>query len=112
MKLGGKLTYADWCEGIRQGRNYVSDGHSHLMDFKINGAAMGETVAAEGGSVQVLAGDLDQVFLGMRAMGIEEKAIHRFDFLDIPSHALWKDAKEALTLLGALAGVEWRLAPD
>ena len=42
VKLAGKLTYDEWCEGIRQGRNYVSDGRSHLLDFKINGAAMGE----------------------------------------------------------------------
>ena len=42
MKLGGKLTYQKWCEGIRAGRNYVSDGHSHLMDFKVNDLAMGE----------------------------------------------------------------------
>ena len=42
VKLDGKLTYDDWCEGIRQGRNYVSDGRSHLIDFKINGAVMGE----------------------------------------------------------------------
>jgi hypothetical protein len=42
VKLDGPLTYADWCEGIRQGKNYVSDGRSHLIDFKINGTAMGE----------------------------------------------------------------------
>jgi hypothetical protein len=42
VKLGGKLTYQDWCEGIRAGRNYVGDGRSHLMDFKINDIAMGE----------------------------------------------------------------------
>ena len=42
VKLEGQLTYADWCEGIRQGKNYVGDGRSHLMDFKINGTAMGE----------------------------------------------------------------------
>lgn len=42
VKLNGKLTYDDWCEGIREGRNYVGDGRSHLMDFKINGVRMGE----------------------------------------------------------------------
>ncbi len=51
---------------------------------------------------EIMRTNLDQVFLGMRAMGIEEEAIRRFDFLDIPSHALWEDAKESLTLLGAL----------
>lgn len=57
VKLDGSLTYADWCEGIRQGRNYVGDGRSHLMDFKINGTAMGEHGSelklAEPGSVHV-----------------------------------------------------------
>ncbi|HZR18275.1 MAG TPA: CehA/McbA family metallohydrolase [Verrucomicrobiae bacterium] len=42
VKLGDKLTYDAWCEGIREGHNYVSDGRSHLMDFKIDGAVMGE----------------------------------------------------------------------
>ena len=42
VKLENKLTYADWCEGVRRGHNYVSDGRSHLLDFKVNGAAMGE----------------------------------------------------------------------
>ena len=37
-----KLDYDAWCEGIRQGRNYVSDGRSHLMAFKANDVAMGE----------------------------------------------------------------------
>jgi len=42
VKLDGKLDYNDWCEGIRQGRNYVSDGKSHLIDFKVNNVRMGE----------------------------------------------------------------------
>ena len=42
VKLDGKLDYDDWCEGIRQGRNYVSDGKSHILDFKVNDVRMGE----------------------------------------------------------------------
>lgn len=42
VKLDGKLTYDDWCEGIRAGRNYVSDGKSHLMEFRADDVAMGE----------------------------------------------------------------------
>jgi hypothetical protein len=42
VKLDGKLNYDDWCEGIRNGRNYVSDGKSHLIDFKANGLGVGE----------------------------------------------------------------------
>ncbi|MCF7786955.1 MAG: CehA/McbA family metallohydrolase [Prosthecobacter sp.] len=34
VKLDGRLSYDAWCEGIRAGRAYVSDGKSHLMEFK------------------------------------------------------------------------------
>lgn len=37
-----KLNYEDWCQGIREGRNYVSDGKSHLMEFKVNETVMGQ----------------------------------------------------------------------
>ena len=37
-----KLSYPAWCEGIRAGANYVSDGFSHLIDFKVGERAMGE----------------------------------------------------------------------
>jgi hypothetical protein len=42
VKLDGKLDYDQWCEGIRQGRNYVGDGKSHLMEFQVNDLAMGQ----------------------------------------------------------------------
>ncbi|MSU66783.1 MAG: hypothetical protein EXS38_11950 [Opitutus sp.] len=42
VKLDGPLNYEDWCEGIRVGRNYITDGKSHLIDFKVNEQAMGE----------------------------------------------------------------------
>ena len=54
-----KLDYADWTQGIRQGRNYVSDGKSHLIDFKVNNVAMGsgasEVRLAKAGPVHVAA---------------------------------------------------------
>jgi hypothetical protein len=34
VKQRRRLTYDDWCEGIREGRSYVSDGAHHLMDFR------------------------------------------------------------------------------
>src|SRR4030095_5636112 len=59
VKLDGQLEYDAWCEAIRQGRNYVSDGHSHLMDFQVNGVAMGkgsgEVRMAAPGAVEVTA---------------------------------------------------------
>lgn len=41
IKLDGKLDFDSWVEGIRQGRCYVSDGKSHLMDFTVNGLEVG-----------------------------------------------------------------------
>ncbi len=42
VKMDGKLDFDRWCEEIRNGRNYVSDGYSHLIDFKVNDVSMGE----------------------------------------------------------------------
>ena len=41
IKLPGKLNYDGWCEGIEEGRGYVSDGYSHLIDFKVNDIELG-----------------------------------------------------------------------
>jgi hypothetical protein len=40
-KVDGPLTYDSWMEAIRSGESYVSDGRSHLMDFKVNGTLVG-----------------------------------------------------------------------
>jgi hypothetical protein len=40
-KIDGPLTYAKWLDAIRNGRTYVSDGRSHLMDFGVNGIEVG-----------------------------------------------------------------------
>jgi hypothetical protein len=42
VKVDGRLNYDAWCEGVRAGRCYVSDGYSHLMDFKAAGIPVGE----------------------------------------------------------------------
>jgi hypothetical protein len=41
VKLDGDLDYDRWCQGIREGRCYVSDGRSHLFDFSVNGVELG-----------------------------------------------------------------------
>ena len=41
VHVEGGLTYDRWCEGVRRGRCYVSDGFSHLMDFSAGGIAVG-----------------------------------------------------------------------
>jgi hypothetical protein len=59
VKLEGKLDYDRWCEGIRQGQNYVSDGKSHLLEFKVDDLAMGqngsELKLSQAGTVKVTA---------------------------------------------------------
>ncbi|MEO6237631.1 MAG: CehA/McbA family metallohydrolase [Vicinamibacterales bacterium] len=41
VHLPGALSYDAWCEGLRRGRSYVSDGQAHLMDFALNGHGVG-----------------------------------------------------------------------
>ena len=41
VHVPGKLDFDSWAEGIKQGRSYVSDGKSHLMDFAVNGTEAG-----------------------------------------------------------------------
>ncbi len=39
-----RLTYRGWLDALRDGRTYVSDGVSHLMDFSVDGVPAGNTV--------------------------------------------------------------------
>lgn len=52
------LEYAAWIQGIKQGRSYVSDGLSHLFDFKANGLEAGTAgPSGEISQLDVKAGD-------------------------------------------------------
>ncbi|HWB04591.1 MAG TPA: CehA/McbA family metallohydrolase [Verrucomicrobiales bacterium] len=42
VKVKGPLSYEAWCEGVSEGRNYVGDGRSHLMDFKLGDHSLGD----------------------------------------------------------------------
>jgi hypothetical protein len=59
VKLDDKLDFDTWCEGIRQGRSYVGDGRSHLIDFTVNKLEVGtngsELKLGEPGTVKVSA---------------------------------------------------------
>ncbi|HEY6400404.1 MAG TPA: CehA/McbA family metallohydrolase [Blastocatellia bacterium] len=59
VKLDGKLDYDSWTEGVRQGRAYVSDGKSHLIDFRVNDLPVGtqgsELKLDKPGTVRVMA---------------------------------------------------------
>ena len=39
----GKLDFDAWAEGIKQGRSYVGDGKSHLVDFRVDDVRVGES---------------------------------------------------------------------
>jgi hypothetical protein len=39
----GGLTYRGWLDSMSGGRSYVSDGRSHLLDFTVNGVAVGRS---------------------------------------------------------------------
>jgi hypothetical protein len=41
VQLGKRLDYTAWVEGLRDGRSYVSDGKSHILDFRVNELAVG-----------------------------------------------------------------------
>ena len=59
VKMDGVLSYANWVDGVRKGRSYVSDGKTHLMDFRVNGVEVGtgesEVALAHAGTVKVTA---------------------------------------------------------
>ena len=40
-KIDGPLDFSTFSDATRDGRSYVSDGRSHLMDFAVNGLAVG-----------------------------------------------------------------------
>ncbi len=50
VKLGrvDKLEFATWCEGLRAGRSYVSDGYAHALEFSVAGKEAGLTVELPG----------------------------------------------------------------
>ena len=62
-----KLTYRNWIEGLRDGRTYVGDGKSHLIDFQVNGVEVG----TQGSEVRVEAGETIRV--GVKAAALLDR---------------------------------------
>jgi hypothetical protein len=52
-----KLDYATWCEGLRAGCSYVSDGYAHAVEFQVAGIRPGEgdVKLAKPGKVKIVA---------------------------------------------------------
>lgn len=58
VQLGAveRVNFGAWCEGLRTGRSYVSDGYAHALSFSVNGATPGGEVRLEQpGTVRVRA---------------------------------------------------------
>jgi len=58
-RLDDQLDFDGFCEALKDGRSYVGDGRSHLMDFAVNGHPVGvegsEVRLDEGGPVRISA---------------------------------------------------------
>ena len=54
---GAKLDYPAWCEGLRAGRSYVSDGYAHAVEFRVGDIRPGEgdVKLASSGKVRIVA---------------------------------------------------------
>ncbi|MDB5391326.1 MAG: hypothetical protein JWM11_6972 [Planctomycetaceae bacterium] len=51
------VDFTDWCNGLAQGRSYVSDGFAHALEFTVNGVRPGTSQIAlnEPGKIKVTA---------------------------------------------------------
>ncbi|MGE0607862.1 MAG: CehA/McbA family metallohydrolase [Pirellulales bacterium] len=52
-----QIDFAEWCQGLAQGRSYVSDGYAHALDFSVGSVRPGEGTVelAKPGQVSVKA---------------------------------------------------------
>jgi len=42
-----KVDFTAWCEALRAGKSYVSDGYAHALEFTVNGKAAGDKLALD-----------------------------------------------------------------
>jgi hypothetical protein len=64
VKVDGALDFDAWVQGIKDGRSYVSDGHSHLVDFQVGDRKVGE----EGSELKLPAAGTVEVRLKVAAL--------------------------------------------
>ena len=88
VKLPEKWTYEDWCEGIRVGRNYVSDGFSHLPEFQAR-ANQGAVRMGEAGSELRLKGATDVTFSVEVAARLDETPQSNIQERKFTEHPYW-----------------------
>ena len=107
VKLDGKLDFDNWTEGIRQGRCYVSDGMSHLLDFKVGDRSVGE----QGSELKMNAPGTVKVSARVAALlkdTPDEFAIRRYPWnLEHARKPGTKDVPVELIINGKPVGVQW-----
>jgi hypothetical protein len=84
-----QLNFDAWADGIRDGRSYVSEGLTHLFDFKINDLGVGEK--GDGGKPSVLAvakGDALRVSVQAAAL-LAEKPREDIRHNELDEHPYW-----------------------
>ena len=86
-----RLTYRGWIDAVAAGRSYVSDGLSHLMDFTVDGVAVGAddgTVRTSGNTVEArvtVAARLDEhPHAGIAASPADEKPYWELERARLP----------------------------
>jgi hypothetical protein len=47
-KIDGPMSYLGWLKGLQSGYSYVSDGKTHLMNFRVNGGSGGAEIRSNG----------------------------------------------------------------
>ena len=77
-KVDGPLTYNNWLTALRQGRSYVSDGKSHLIDFAVNDTEVG----TQGSEIQLTSPSHVRVEVNAAAYldPIPDRAIRQISF--------------------------------
>ena len=83
-KIDGPLDFSTFADATRDGRSYVSEGRSHLMDFAVNGRAVGtndselhiaggpQTVTVTGRAAAYLPAEQDEVGAAIAARSLTQ----------------------------------------
>jgi hypothetical protein len=81
---GEALNFDSWVNGLRDGRSYVSDGLSHLFDFRINALPVGE----QDSRLKIRAGESLAIKVRAAAL-LSEKVNSHFRSLPLHEKPYW-----------------------
>ncbi len=110
-----RLDYGKWAEGIRAGRAYVTDGKSHLVDFRVDGVDVGtrdsEIRLARSGpvkiSVQVAARLPEQPDAALRALPLDKAPYWDLERARTTGAAGTREVPVELVVNGRVAATRW-----